>query len=326
MEDTKKQISYDNIVSLMDKRYSLYYVDYQESLDESLEKVQDAIHGDFEGLDEITMDWDIWETEKEYLKQLRDKVASHYNIDEDEAQELIDEHEDDLRSVMGDRDDSTPLADLMRNTGDQVFFYDTGVEIGDMYAPLKERVRDVKKAIKILQKNKEFDDTIEELVENATYGGRLVIYFRDGLKEWVELDDDINTIKFSNIVTVAVINNGNGSGFDVEMKHEFTIPFNRKNVFIDKTVKYSYVYDVCGLDPQWCKKTGVSLLKRKTKKVAAISAINDHIEWEKKLDEVFKKGGCTPGDMKYSRHRDVEYINNYPCGSRCPHCHTFWID
>ncbi len=324
--ETAKIITYDEIVALMNKSYSLYYVDYRDDLSERLEDVQNAIHGDYESLNEFIMGFDTWETEKEYLDQLKDKVAAHFKIEDDEAQDLIEEHEDDLRNELQERDDSTPLSDLMRNTGDQVLFYDTGVEIGDMYADLKERIRDVKKAIKIPIKNKEFDATIEELVENATYGGRLVIYFRDSLKEWTELDDDINTIKFSNIVTVAVINNGNGSGFDVEMKHEFTIPFNRKNVFIDKTVKYSYVYEVCGLDPQWCKKTGVSLLKRKTKKVAAISEINDHIEREKELDEVFKKGSCTPGDMKYTRHRNVEYINNYPCGSRCPHCHTFWID
>lgn len=324
--ETAKIITYDEIVALMNKSYSLYYVDYRDDLDERLEEVQNAIHGDHEGLDDITMDWDIWETEKEYLNQLKDKVAAHFEIEDDKAQELIDEHEDDLRNVMHERDDSTPLSDLMRNTGDQVLFYDTGVEIGDMYADLKERIRDVKKAIKIPIKNKEFDATIEELVENATYGGRLVIYFRDSLKEWTELDDDINTIKFSNIVTVAVINNGNGSGFDVEMKHEFTIPFNRKNVFIDKTVKYSYVYEVCGLDPQWCKKTGVSLLKRKTKKVAAISAINDHIDKVKELNDVFKKGGCTTGDMNIKRHRDTFYRNDYPAGTTCPHCHTFWVD
>lgn len=326
MEESKKIITYDDIVSLMDNRYSLYYVDYRENLDECLEKVQDAIHGDHEGLDGITMDWDIYETEKEYLKQLQKKLEQHFGIDEDEAKELIDENEDDLRNELHERDDSTPLSDLMRNTGDQVFFYDTGVEIGDMYAPLKNRVRDVKKAIKILQKNKEFDSTIKELVENASYGGRLVIYFRDSLKEWTELDDDINTIKFSNIITVAVIDNCNGSGFDVEIKHEFSLPFNRKNVFIDETVKYSYVYDVCGLDPQWCKKTGVTLLKQKTKKVAPDSAINDHIEKVKKFDDVFKKGGCTPGDMNIKRHRDTFYRNDYPAGTTCPHCHTFWVD
>lgn len=326
MEDTKKIISYDDIVALMNKTYSLYYVDYRDDLENRLEDVQSAIHGKDNELWCVTENWDIWETEKEYLKQLQDKVAAHFEIEDDEAKELIDEHEDDLRNEMHERDDSTPLSDLMRNTGDQVFFYDTGVEIGDMYAELKERIRDVKKAIKIPQKNKEFDATIEELVENATYGGRLVIYFRDGLKEWVELDDDINVIHFSGIVTVAVINNGNGSGFDVEMQHSFSIPFNRTNVFIDKTVKYSYVYEVCCLDPQWCKKTGVSLLKRKTKKVAAISAINDHIVKVKELNDTFKKGSCTPGDMNIKRHRDTFYRNDYPAGTTCPHCHTFWVD
>ena len=41
---------------------------------------------------------------------------------------------------------------------------------------------------------------------------------------------------------------------------------------------------------------------------------------------IFKAGGCSAGDMDINRHRGVYYDNNFPCGNRCPHCGTFWID
>ena len=50
------------------------------------------------------------------------------------------------------------------------------------------------------------------------------------------------------------------------------------------------------------------------------------MEYDEKCDRVYASGGCTAGDMNMLRHRDVYYINNYPCGNKCPHCGTFWID
>ena len=47
---------------------------------------------------------------------------------------------------------------------------------------------------------------------------------------------------------------------------------------------------------------------------------------EAELNKVFREGGCTRGDMDMSRHRDVTYVNEIPCGWHCPHCGTFWID
>ena len=32
------------------------------------------------------------------------------------------------------------------------------------------------------------------------------------------------------------------------------------------------------------------------------------------------------GDMNISRHKETPYRNDYPCGSRCEDCGTFWID
>jgi hypothetical protein len=47
---------------------------------------------------------------------------------------------------------------------------------------------------------------------------------------------------------------------------------------------------------------------------------------EAKYNHTYKKGGCTFGDMDTYRHRNVIYINNYPCGNKCKDCGNFWID
>lgn len=53
----------------------------------------------------------------------------------------------------------------------------------------------------------------------------------------------------------------------------------------------------------------------------------ESVKRERELDEKWRKTrGCTFGDMNYSRHADKEYINDFPCGSKCKKCGTFWID
>lgn len=323
---TKESIKLEQILALLPKTVSLYYVDYRDDLSHSLDKVQDAIHGNPEGLDDIFMDWDTWESVKYVLDELKSDIEREFEIEEEDAEELMEEFEDSIRDAIYDRDDSTPLKDLLRNTGEQVFFYDTGMEIGGYTDDLKERLRDCKKALKILLKNKEHDKHLENMCCNASYGGRLVVYFNDDLDDWMNLDEKLNTIHFSGNVTVAIINNGNGSGGDTEIRHSFSLPFDAENLFLDKTVSYSYTYEVCGMSRDWCDGTEVTLLTKKTKNKAEKSTVNDHLEREKHLDKVYKDGKCTFLDMKYTRHRNMTYINNFPCGNKCLDCGTFWID
>ena len=67
-------------------------------------------------------------------------------------------------------------------------------------------------------------------------------------------------------------------------------------------------------------------MKSVGKKKAKTSRVKIQMEQEEKYNEIFRAGGCTYGDMNMSRHRDVYYDNNFPCGNHCPHCGTFWID
>lgn len=322
------------LLSLLDKSYSLTYVDYRDSLDERLDKVQDAIHKE-DGICDLECEIDEWlwdqraDSVSTIFKELKGDVIRLFNLEEDEdkAQEIIDETEDFLRDCIYDRADDDTLKDLLRNTSDSPMFYDTNMEIGDYTTDMKERLHDVKIALKIKQKDKTFDGKLTEMLCNASYGGRLVIYFSGDMSDWINIAPDMNTICFSGSVVVAVIDNMNGSGDHTEISHEFSLPFRRENVFIDKCVKYSYTYDVCGMFSDWCNGTNVKLSHRKqAKKVVQISTVNDHIEKEKKLNETYRAGKCTFLDMNPSRHRNTYYINDFPCGTKCKDCGTFWID
>lgn len=321
------------LISLLDKSYSLTYVDYRDSLDEHLDKVQDAIHGNMEALDENVHEW-FMEQEADsvstIIKELKEDVIRMFDLEEDEnkAQEIIDENEDLLRDEIYNRADDDVIKDLLRNTSDSPMFYDTNMEIGDYTTDLKERLHDVKIALKIKQKDKTFDGKLTDMLCNASYGGRLVIYFSGDMSEWLNLSEEMNTICFSGSVVVAVIDNMNGSGADTEIACEFSLPFTPENVFIDKCVKYSYTYDVCGMYSDWCKNTNVELkhTKKNEAKKIEVSSVNNHIEKEKKLNETYRAGKCTFLDMNPSRHRNTFYINDYPCGTKCKDCGTFWID
>ena len=135
-------------------------------------------------------------------------------------------------------------------------------------------------------------------------------------------------INFTN-PQIALIDNGNGSGNDEEFYGlKIAFPFDRKNLFIDRATHYSYVYDVCGMDDDFCDTTKVTLYEKRknNKKKIEKSSLHKHLDQEKEYNKIYKAGKCSFGDMNSSRHRNVEYINDFPCGSKCKDCGTFWID
>lgn len=60
--------------------------------------------------------------------------------------------------------------------------------------------------------------------------------------------------------------------------------------------------------------------------IVPVSVLNIMNEENKKYDLIFEQGKCSSGDMNINRHRAVMYVNDFPCGSKCTDCGTFWID
>ena len=230
-----------------------------------------------------------------------------------------------IRELIEDRDTSDPVKDMLRHTREQVCFYDTGFEINEPYDDegYKEAYKIIKNALKI--KGNNYKREIDSLLVNASYGGRVVVYFL-GDVESLSKTGDKNRIVFKN-PAVAIIDTCNGSGSNEDFNGlTVSFPLDIENLFLDKTIKYNYTFEVCAMSSNWCNSTSVSFTKQgKTGKINK-STGNAEIEYEKKLNETFKNGSCTPCDMDMRRHRDTYYLNEFPCGTHCPHCHTFWID
>jgi hypothetical protein len=326
-------ISFEEIQTLLPKRISLYYVHYNNNLDERSKEMQDCIqNNNLDAFYELVDDWysgQNWESVITYIKEeLRPSLMKNFNLSEKEAKHLTKDFFDEIRESLEDRDDSDPISDLIRNTGDIIFFYETGISTSGYDGSKAEHRLEKKKIKKLLSiTSDEFDKEIESMLCDASYGGQLVIYFRERLDKLITTEE-YSHIRFTN-ATIAIIDTAGGSGGDCYLpKHSFTLEFKRDNLFVEKSVHYNYTYQVCGMYEDWCDSTKFEFLtlpKKGTKKVKE-SKIAPHMQREKFLNAVWAKGICTPGDMNMNRHKETQYINEFPCGTRCKKCNTFWID
>ena len=314
---------------------SLYYINYDDNLDGNFQEIQDCLQSGnmdslYETIDNLLVD--DMSGFNYVIKELKSDLENYWT--EEVVEMAMEKYEDEIRDAIYERDESTPMDDLIRNTRDIVMFYDTGYEVEDnswAWGKAKLRLERylLKKHLGIVHTTK-YDERIEELLENASYGGQLVVYFNDNFKNYIVTEDkDFNTISFEN-AHIAIIHTGNGSGFDTELNGlTFSLPFNKERFFVDKTIKYNYTYCVCGMSSDWCSDTIVSFSKVegeiKELPVSDLAAIQTRdkafaAKWNK------GKGECSFGDMDIRRHKNTPYTNDYPCGNTCTSCGTFWID
>lgn len=118
--ETIKEISMNRVVGLMDKHYSLIYIDYRESLDNHLDTIEKCIEA--KNCDALLENLDEWyiQQEEESVYHIMDELkkelvkAGHKKW---EAEKFFEENEEAIKNEIYNRDDSEPLKDLLRNTG-----------------------------------------------------------------------------------------------------------------------------------------------------------------------------------------------------------------
>jgi hypothetical protein len=325
------ELTLENVKKLLNKKYELVYIDYRDSLDESLPEIQQAIQSqDYSFLDNAIDEY--WPMESRdssidyILNELKDEISREFEIEEEDAEFFIDDNREELSLEIEERDESDPLGDLLRNTNNPVCFYDTGVEFSESLFDeemFNENLELLKESLNI--ETDKYDEDLKLMLSQASYGGRLVIYFREDVRDLLNIGDN-NTIQFKNPM-VAIIDTYNGSGDNVDLPgHEFTLPLDTQNIFLDKTIKYNYTYSVCGMYSSWCDCTDIKFLKVSNSPIIEKSSLHVEIEVEELYKKAYKEGGCTFGDMDVNRHKGIYYLNEFPCGQHCPKCGTFWID
>ena len=333
MENLSEKLKAE-IIAYVDKHQPEYYFDYRDGL---TEQQVETIFSSEDGLFEVENE--IFENNFEYECELKDSaVDSYIDYFEDEITEEIGEDrpvwEDDFRDwvqeyVWVDMN----IRELMRNTGEEVFFLDTGEEFTGYGQSQEEYEQDCNRIKKLLGiTSSKYDDAIMDMIYSASYGGQLAVYFNMHIDDL--LDNLIveaskkqpNAIRFKN-AHIAIIDTVQGSGWYCELPgHEFTLPFQKESLFYERSVSYNFTYDVCGMSSNWCDSTRVAFISQDDagpapqSSLAAIKAVDDEYE------RMFKAGKCTLGDKKFSRHRNVIYVNNFPCGHECQDCGQFWVD
>ena len=331
------EIQLSQITELLPASITLFYVDYREDLSGHIDGLQECITENcWDTLYEELSDFlcENRHTGLEcYCCELKNDITVKFNMDEDQAYELVYEtYRYEIEGFLDEKDSSNAVKDLLKNTAKLSFFIDTGltIEDGSWHWRKSEQSRwlmKIKRKLKI--ESNQWDDNIRQMLSQATYGGQLVVYFYASVENLLtdDLKKDWKSVLFTNPV-IAIINTGCGSGDDTCLQgHRFTIPFNRKNLFIDRYFKYNYVSEVCGMSQDWCKNSiavfSYDAIKgsKSTPSPLAAEALQDR-EYALK----YRQGKCSFGDMDIRRHRDVYYINDFPCGNKCPHCGTFWID
>lgn len=304
------------IIDYIESNQPEIYWDYRDEL--SIEQIQKYLKGE-----DHEVECEIFDSIEDYIieyeNELIEKVAIEFKgVDEENEDEFREFCQDYILVDLNTRE-------LIRKTGEQVFFYDTGLYMhgyGERDSVYKNDVRRIKKKLGITTKG--YDETILLMILQASYGGQLVVYFTSSLLDLIN-EDKHPSMSFSDM-NIAIINTSNGSGDHCFVKGDFIAPFDREKLFLDKAIKYNYTYNVCGLSSDWCDSTYWEYSNIKVRKNNTKSTIQLINEYDAKCDNVFKEGKCTFGDMDFKRHRDVFYRNEYPCGHKCPHCGTFWID
>lgn len=315
---------------------SLYYVDYNDNLNDSRDGMklmaQCLEKNNLYPLSENICDW--WDyPEGYYLDEMKKNMEA-------DGIEWNEEWVNDICEVLWSMDDSTPIDDLLRNTGSVNMFYSLNVEVdgwheavfatpwrGDSESMAAYKMR---RALKI-QKGTKAAKQIETIVANAPYGGDVRIYFSADLKDMLSTEfreaEDFKSIQFKGTFAVALYDALNGSGYYEEIELDMVLPFDRDNLTLSGTDRYS-IERCFGMSYNWLRDTDAPKMSHEKvgKKSKKPSKNAEMRKQEAEYDRIFKSGKCSLGDTNYNRHRDVYYSNDFPCGSHCPHCGQFWVD
>jgi hypothetical protein len=259
------------ITDLLDKHYELITIDYDSNFNNNLKEIEETIHTrDFSHIDESIDSW-LWENESygmNYaLDELKKEIVREFDVEEDKAENFIEKYRYLIEDKIHDRDNSNPLRSLLNNTSNPIFYYDICGDNDDDVQPAygeeeyKEGFKIIKLNLKIKMHDTTWDKQINSLLANASYGGRIQIFFREDINKFLPdyQKKEAKYIIFKN-PEVGVIDRFNGSGDNETFEGlELKVKLNLQNLKIDQNHKYSYTYDICGMCESWADSTEITL-------------------------------------------------------------------
>ena len=120
--EEQERLTMEFVKSLMDKSYTLVWVDYNDNLDNCRDTIQKCLEERsceslWEKVDEWYSDAE-WEAVREIVSKLKDECIRFHDFGKEEVEEFFEEHEDEIREEIYDRNDSDTLKELLKNTDD----------------------------------------------------------------------------------------------------------------------------------------------------------------------------------------------------------------
>ena len=312
------------------KAVELVYIDYRDQIEDA--KQREALLQDPSNeWEALNMDSWVCDSQYESINYLMKEFEESFNSEDAEI-EIPDETKDAFQQWCFDHDNSDIVDQLLKNTGSEYMYYDTGLSFDSLdYAQdqdkeIEKRTKAICKKLKLdYEKNKK---DISLMAGQAWYGGQLVILFENNISEFLH---EAKYIKFNKDAEICLMDRGNGSGDSCGYTGELLLRFKRENIHSDQGDNgYSYAYDVCGLVGN-IMNDGVLTNKRNGMKVIEVATNEERTAQRERENEYIKswnngRGTCTFGDMNFKRHKDKPYRNDYPCGNKCEACGTFWVD
>ena len=125
MNEAKKTLTMEFIESIMDEKYTLVWVDYRESFDENRDLLQKCLEK--QGCEDLWSKVEDWyedaeeQATQEIIKGLKSHCIDFHDFEEDEVEAFFEEHDDEIRDEIRERDDSTTVNDLIKNP--EIFLY-----------------------------------------------------------------------------------------------------------------------------------------------------------------------------------------------------------
>lgn len=133
--EEQERLTMEFVKSLMDKSYTLVWVDYNDNLDNCRDTIQKCLEErSCESLWEKVDEWygdAEWEAVREIVSKLKDECIRFHDFGEEEVDKFFQEHEDEIREEIYDRNDSdTQIASakipLSRMISPQLYWVMTG--------------------------------------------------------------------------------------------------------------------------------------------------------------------------------------------------------
>lgn len=320
--ETKTHTKEYNTISLnreeldkyLDKSYSLIYIDYRDELTD--DQIQSIIKGDIDdACDSIDENIIEFLTDSAYTvrEEVEEEILKDVATNEDDV--LDDETREELLYMIEERDDSQPFSDLVRNTSRQW-----------VYIQL-DSVSQIKKMLSAQQWRE-----VSQWIEHTPAGFPALLFTAD-IDDLVKLHTEApKNFTIDGVLQIGWMDRYTGSGWMEEVETSVSLPYMAGLLQPDDGSGYGYAVDVAGI----CATDAVSVVHntknkaahsirlQKTSEAREVERMREKQEQEYK--ETYKKGLCTFGDIDIKRHRNTEYINNFPCGIKCKDCGYFWID